>query len=421
MRDYTPDDIFLLHHFNNDPMRSADNKIWFYHLEEDKHIADYKMSDIYEMTSNQPSEGSISQANADENSLQQAALCNYDAKFDFAQHQFVIVKEFISSFVIYSYDPHSLNKPQLVHKGSMFCHVNAKFFLMNGLIFGTCQKEDETMPRLPDSLATSEDVESIEIICADLHAKQSHTMVTIGANASSNANMLLNETHRQIMYAPYDAFLSWPGLQPLNEKIMVLQAEKSSYIKLDLGLSPRQIAHLEAEAMYSKQMVMEKKLRAKHNLVKQKKEKKAKAAANKAKMVQEKKDKVAANKAKMVQEKKDRVAANKAKIVQKYLNSSSLHVQGPIHNWKGSWGFMKAKGEAKALDSLFVHYSNMIDPPSKKSIRNGTWIQAKVSKDQNHDGYMAIDIKIIPKPTSSESRQSTQPSSSSSAAANVAK
>ena len=68
--------------------------------------------------------------------------------------------------------------------------------------------------------------------------------------------MLLNETHRTIMYAPYDAFLSWPGLQPLNEKVMVLQAEKSSYIKLDMGLSPPQIAQLEAKAMYSKQMVI---------------------------------------------------------------------------------------------------------------------------------------------------------------------
>lgn len=58
------------------------------------------------------------------------------------------------------------------------------------------------------------------------------------------------------MYAPYDAFLSWPGLQPLNEKVMVLQAEKSSYIKLDMGLSPPQIAQLEAKAMYSKQMVI---------------------------------------------------------------------------------------------------------------------------------------------------------------------
>ena len=72
----------------------------------------------------------------------------------------------------------------MVAKGSMFCHVNAKFFLMNGLIFGTCQKEDETMPRLPDSLAANTDaevdVDSIEIICADLHAKQSHSIVTIG-------------------------------------------------------------------------------------------------------------------------------------------------------------------------------------------------------------------------------------------------
>ena len=70
-------------------------------MEQDKHIADYKMSDIYEMT-NQPSESSP--MTEDENN-QQSTLCNYDAKFDFVQHQFVIVKEFISSFVIYRYDP----------------------------------------------------------------------------------------------------------------------------------------------------------------------------------------------------------------------------------------------------------------------------------------------------------------------------
>ena len=74
---------------------------------------------------------------------------------------------------------------------------------------------------------------------------------------------------------------------------------------------------------------MEKKLKAKQHLVKQKKEKKAKEIANKAKMVQ------------------------------KYLNSNN-YVQGPIHSWRGVWGFMKPKGEAKALDSLFVHYSNII-------------------------------------------------------------
>lgn len=74
---------------------------------------------------------------------------------------------------------------------------------------------------------------------------------------------------------------------------------------------------------------MEKKLKAKQHLVKQKKEKKAKEIANKAKMVQ------------------------------KYLNSTN-YVQGPIHSWRGVWGFMKPKGEAKALESLFVHYSNII-------------------------------------------------------------
>ena len=318
------------------------------------------MNDIDELT-HQPTESE------ENNSIRHlAAVCNYDCKFDNFQKQFVIAKEFFTGFVVYQYFEDK--EPTMLFKGSMFCHLNAKFFLMNGLIFGTCQKEDETMPKLPDSLG-ADDIDSMEVICADLKTKQSHTLVAIGANATSNANMLLNETHRTITYAPHDAFLGWPGLQPLNKEVMVLQAEKSSYIKLDLSLTPVQIAKSEANAMYSKQMVSDKKLKAKQELVNKKKEKKAKEEANKAKMTE------------------------------KYLNSDCNTVQGSIQSWRGTWGFMKPRGEAKALERLFVHYSNIGSPrPPKKSIKNGTWIQARVSKDPNHDGFMAIDIKLIPRP-----------------------
>ena len=128
--------------------------------------------------------------------------------------------------------------------------------------------------------------------------------------------------------------------------------------------------------MYSKQMVSDKKLQAKQEIVNKKKEKKAKEEANKAKMAV------------------------------KYLNSQNT-VHGSIQSWKGTWGFVKPKGEARALERLFVHYSNIVSPrPPKKSIKNGTWIQARVSKDQNHDGFMAIDIKIVPRPGQNASSES---------------
>ena len=56
------------------------------------------------------------------------------------------------------------------------------------------------------------------------------------------------------------------------------------------------------------------------------------------------------------------------------------------------------KGEAKILENIFVHYSNIVDPPPKKSIKNGVWVKCKVTKDEGHANFKAVDIKIVPKP-----------------------
>ena len=97
-------------------------------------------------------------------------------------------------------------------------------------------------------------------------------------------------------------------------------------------------------------------------------------------------------------EKEKALKEAKEKIVQKYFNSDEHTVQGPIHNWKRSFGFMRPKGEAKILENIFVHYSNIVDPPPKKSIKNGVWVKCKVTKDEGHANFKAVDIKIVPKP-----------------------
>ena len=73
---------------------------------------------------------------------------------------------------------------------------------------------------------------------------------------------------------------------------------------------------------------------------------------------------------------------------------------------------MKPRGEAKVLDKLFVHYSNMIDPPPKRNIKNGHWIQCRVSKDEEHTNFMAVDINSVPRPQS-HNASLNNPSSSS--------
>ena len=361
---------YLFYHYSSDSDKDTleENKVWFFDILQEKIIEDYRMADMCELTQ-QPC------CNSEDNNPDRHLLCAYDGRFDLGRNQFIVFKEFLSGFVIFQYDDDDENgrkKPRIVNKGSMFCHLSTRstFLLLNGVIFATCQKETEMMPLTPDSVVHryEHDNDAMELIAVDLEVKQGQTLTSFGVSAHENSKLLLNETHRAIIYQLKDHFSGWPTLRSVTDTTLVMQSTKSAYIKIDLGISPEAIAHAEAEAMYAKQMEKEKAL--------------TKAEETKRKVKAKEKAKKEA----------------KEKIVQKYFNSDEHTVQGPIYNWKRSWGFMRPKGEAKVLENIFVHYSNIVDAPPRKSIKNGIWVKCKVTKDEDRANFKAVDILLVPKP-----------------------
>ena len=192
----------------------------------------------------------------------------------------------------------------------MFCPMvnRSHCLLVNGVMFGIGSKEDEMMPQMPYDM--SNETESFEVIFVDLEAKQGLTLSSFGTSPTNNSVLLLNEVHRAITCtynSRNDVRWSWPSLKPITEDVFALLHGKSSCIKIDLNLSPEEIAHAEAKAMYEKQVEKEKALQV------------AEMSKRKARARQEAR------------------RATKEKMAQKYLNSTDHTVQGHIHGWRSSF------------------------------------------------------------------------------------
>ena len=141
------------------------------------------------------------------------------------------------------------------------------------------------LPIAPNSLVGHhEDHEVVEIVAIDLENKTSHSLATFGPSAEVNSKFLLNETHRSIFLKKSQTRCH---LHAVNENMIAIASDQSSYITMNFSLHPNEIAELEAEPLYQKQMEKEEALKA-----------------------------------------KEAVKAQKSKVAKKYLEDPSLTVQG---------------------------------------------------------------------------------------------
>ena len=247
---------YLLKHHNPDSDNNSleENKIWFFDILKEKTIEDYRMADISELIQGC---SSLEENTNDQNSHE---LSSYDARFDLGRNQFIIFKEFLSGFVIYQYDddenPSKSGIPRIVYKGSMFCPLSTRstFLLLNGVIFATCQKETEMMPLSPDFNRYEHDNDAMELIAVDLEVKQTQTLTSFGVSGQENSKLLLNETHRSLTYQLKDHLSGRPTLRSVTDTVLVMQSTKNTYFKIDLNISPEDIAIADANAMYAKQV-----------------------------------------------------------------------------------------------------------------------------------------------------------------------
>ena len=84
----------------------------------------------------------------------------------------------------------------------------------------------------------------------------------------------------------------------------------------------------------------------------------------------------------------------KIEIAKKYLEDSSLTIEGYIVNWNKTYGFLRPEGEAEVLGNLFVHKSKITS--SKCRIDIGQRMKVKLAKDEKYPSYMAVEVKLLP-------------------------
>ena len=83
----------------------------------------------------------------------------------------------------------------------------------------------------------------------------------------------------------------------------------------------------------------------------------------------------------------------KIKLARKFIADPTLTIKGTIHKWSGTYGYMKAKGEAEILGDFFVHKNRITS--SNNNIEIGQLVEIKLAKDNLHENYMAKEVRIL--------------------------
>ena len=102
-----------------------------------------------------------------------------------------------------------------------------------------------------------EDDALLEIVAVDLESKSCQSLSTFGPSSQINSKFLLNETHRTIFSDKH------PQLYAISDRVVGIMLNHSNYASINFGLTNNEIAEHEAEPMYRKQIEKEEVLKAK--------------------------------------------------------------------------------------------------------------------------------------------------------------
>merc|ERR1712088_1044773 len=159
----------------------------------------------------------------------------------------------------------------------------------------------------------------------------------------------------------------------------------ASYLNIDFSLSGIEVAEREATQLYKRQI--RKEMIEKERAIKD------------AEMQREAKEKEAKRKLKD----KERIELVE-KLRKKYVDKdgAEFSLQGKIHTWKKSYGFVRARGEAKDLGNIFVHITDVKNKKKGKYPNRNKWIQFYAKYDPKHSSLRAVDIILIDKPLTND-------------------
>ena len=393
----------LLRKFNSNRVAQLDifqanaSEIIFFDLESRCEITSYKAVDLCCSPKNRCPHGKEPVANGSWAQAEKA--CNYIAKFDVnpRRKQFLIYSQNLTLYQLMEYNDDENISPQVLVVGSTYLYeLTERTFnnvlLSNGILFSA--PIFESYPRMSKEYQSFRDSAALAVFAINLLQDQKTTkcpIISVMEDKNGLESALMNECSTRIFWDKKDKRdANFAGISKFTQRFLHLVDDytltvsigNATYLHIDMCLSGKEVAEREATQLYKNQIMKEKSERER--------------IKREAEIQRVEKEKEAKRKLKD----KERVEVID-KLRKKYVDkedSSEFVLQGKIHTWKKSYGFVRAKGEAKDLGNIFVHITDVKNKKKGKYPNRNKWIQFYAKYDPKQSSLRATDVILIDKP-----------------------
>ena len=385
------------------------SEIIFFDLESRCEITSYKSADLNCHPKNKCTHGKEPQEN-DTWGLQAEKACNYIAKFDVnpRRKQFLIYSQNLTFYQLMEYSNEEMDSPQVLLVGSTYLYELTErtfnnILLSNGILFSAPifevypKMKKEYHPGMPNLAA-------LAVFAINLHDQKTTKcpLISVMEEKSGLVLSLMNECSRSIFWDKKDKRdANFAGISKFTQRFLHLVDDytltvsigNATYLHIDMSISGKEVAEREATQLYN------------HQIIKQKLERER--IKREAEIQRIEKEKEAKRKIKD----KERIEVID-KLRKKYVDKSGSEyaLQGKIHTWKKSYGFVRAKGEAKDLGNIFVHITDVKNKKKGKYPNRNKWIQFFAKYDPKQSSLRAADVILIDRPMSNDTNDSASSS-----------
>ena len=329
--------------------------------------------------------------------IQEEKACNYIAKFDVnhSRKQFIIYSQNLGFYQLMKYESDPSISPQTILCGSTYVYeLTERTFdnvlLSNGVLFSA--PIFESYPRMNKEYLQFRDAATLAVFAIKLYDEPRATkcpIISIMEDKGGLESALMNECSRSTFWDKKDKRdANFAGISKFTQRFLHLVDDytltvsigNASYLNIDFSLSGIEVAEREATQLYKRQI--RKEMLEKERAIKD------------AEMQREAKEKEAKRKLKD----KERIELVE-KLRKKYVDKdgAEFSLQGKIHTWKKSYGFVRAKGEAKDLGNIFVHITDVKNKKKGNYPNRNKWIQFYAKYDPTQSSLRAVDVMLIDK------------------------
>ena len=394
----------LLRKFNTNRVTQLDifqanaSEIIFFDLESRCEITSYKAVDLNSHPKNKCLQGKEPVQNEGWGPQAEKG-CSYIAKFDVnpRRKQFLIYSQNLTFYQLMEYRNEEMDSPQVLIVGSTYLYeLTERTFnnvlLSNGILFSA--PIFEIYPKMNKEYHPFRDSAALAVFAINLHQDLKTTkcpIISVMEDKNGLESSLMNECSRSIFWDKKDKRdANFAGISKFTQRFIHLVDDytltvsigNATYLHIDLSLSGKEVAEREATQLYNQQIIKEKfereRIKREAEIQRVEKEKEAKRKIKDKERVEE-------------------IDKLRKKYVDK--DGSEFALEGKIHTWKKSYGFVRAKGEAKDLGNIFVHITDVKNKKKGNYPNRNKWIQFYAKYDPKQSSLRAADVILIDKPT----------------------